>query len=290
MMYKNVFYYFLIISWLFPCCIIRAQVSTGVNTQEPSASSVMELNSSNRGFLIPRISVPNILNSAPVTPVPADGLLIYNTNENVSNNIRRTLYSWDVEGNNGNGRWNKQLYFKETPKTAVIGLTGSNIGVLDDAYAGIRAFVKGNSANQLTIISSGHLPNLEVSKDTYGVRVKIGAGTYIYEVSFLLSAPPASPSDRAFTMGTTPYYNMGYFTDVVHTPTGSYAAGRHGRIENSVISQINNNHRVEFSMVLELTDNENYIYPTLGRRVGSTHNDLVNIIPEGTYIKITKLK
>lgn len=287
MMYKNVFYYFLIISWLFPCCIIRAQVSTGVNTQEPSASSVMELNSSNRGFLIPRISVPNILNSAPVTPMLADGLLIYNTNENVSNNIRRTLYSWDVEGNNGNGRWNKQLYFKETPKTAVIGLTGPNIGVLDNADAGVRAYVNGTSTNQLTIISSGHLPNLEVGKNSYGVRVKLGPGTYIYEVSFLLSAPPASPSSRASTMGTSSYYNMGYFTDVV------YANGvgqRYGRIENSVISQINSNHRVEFSMVIELTDNENYIYPTLGRRVGSTHNDVVNIIPEGTYIKITKLK
>lgn len=284
MMFKNVFYYFLIISWLFPCCIVCAQVSTGVNTQEPSASSVMELNSSNRGFLIPRISVPNILNSAPVTPVPADGLLIYNTNENVSNNIRRTLYSWDVEGNNGNGRWNKQLYFKETPKTAVIGLTGPNIGVLDNADAGGFAYVNGTSTNQLTIISSGHLPNLEVGKDSDGVRVKLGPGTYIYEVSFLLSAPPASPSSRAFTMGSSSYYNMGYFTDVIY----EYSYGE--RIENSVISQINSNHRVEFSIVIELTDNENYIYPSLGRRVGSTHNDLVNIIPEGTYIKITKLK
>lgn len=284
MMCKNVFYYFLIISWLFPCCIVCAQVSTGVNTQEPSASSVMELNSSNRGFLIPRISVPNILNSAPVTPVPADGLLIYNTNENVSNNIRRTLYSWDVEGNNGNGQWNKHLYFKETPKTAVIGLTGSNIGVLNDANAGVAEYVDGTSTNQLTIISSGHLPNLEVGKDFYGVRVKLGPGTYIYEVSFLLSAPPASPSNRAFTMGTSSYYNMGYFTDVI------YDSGYGGRIENSVISQINSNHRVEFSIIIEFADNENYIYPTLGRRVGSTHNDLVNIIPEGTYIKITKLK
>ncbi|RYF13822.1 MAG: hypothetical protein EOO42_18370 [Flavobacteriales bacterium] len=253
----------------------------------------MELNSANKGLLLPRMSVNNLLSPTPITPVPtpgpADGLLIYNTNESATAGTKRTLFHWDATANLPGGRWNQHLFFKETPKTAVIGLTGPNIGVLDNAVAGNRAFVNGTGANQLTVINSGHLPNLEVSKDVAGVRVKLGPGTYIYEISFLLSAPPASPSSNAYTMGSSTYYNMGYYTDVVYRalPTPS---DRYGRIENSVISQINSEHRIEFSMSVELTANESYIYPTLGRRVGSTHNDLVNIITSGTFIKITKLK
>lgn len=287
MINSKFFYSFLVMYCLLFCSFVYGQVSTGVNTQEPYASSIMEINSTNKGILLPRIAVPNMLLSAPITPVPADGLLIYNTTENASNNRKRTIYYWDAQGNGGNGKWNQQLYFKETPKTAVIGFTGPNIGVLDNTVAGGRAYVNGTSTNQLEIINSGHFPNLEVSKNSYGVRVKVGPGTYIYEISFLLSAPPAIPSSNAYNGLTGSYHNMGYFTDVV------YANGvgqRHGRIENSVISQTNSNHRVEFSMIVELTDNENYIYPTLGRRVGSTHYDLVNIITEGTYIKITKLR
>lgn len=299
MIYKNVFYCFLIF-WLFISSVCYGQISSGINTKTPSTTAILELNSSNKGFLIPRISVSNISNSAPVSPTAADGLLIYSTYEDISNNIKKTLYNWDVLGNNGNGHWNRHLYFKDTPKTAVIGLTGSNIAVLDGNVSsptdpsspggpGTRAFVSGDSSNQLTIINSGHLPNLEVSKDAAGVRIKLGPGIYIYEISFLLSAPAAIPSSRAFTMGSSTYYNMGYYTDVIYRalPTPS---DRYGRIENSVISQINNNHRVEFSMVVELTQNESYIYPSLGRRVGSTHYDLVNIVTSGTYIKLTKLK
>lgn len=288
MIYSKLSNWYLVITCLLSYNLTSAQVSTGLNTKAPATSSVMELVSTNRGILLPRLLVPNLLNWAPVTPQPADGLLIYNTSENASSGIKNTLFHWDATANLLNGQRNQHIYFKETPKTAVIGLNGANISVLDNADSGIRAYILGNATNTLTISSSGHLPNLSVSKDTYGARINLAQGTYIYEISFLLSAP-APDSGRGDEIGSS-YYNMGYFTDVVHSPSLAAAAGRHGRIENAVISKATDQHRMEFSIVLQLTGTQNYIYPTLGRRVGSSHRDLVNIIPSGTFIKITKLK
>lgn len=51
--------------------ITQAQNNVGIGTNTPNASSVLELSSSNKGILIPRLSDTNLVTS------PAEGLLIY---------------------------------------------------------------------------------------------------------------------------------------------------------------------------------------------------------------------
>lgn len=61
---------------LFPM-FLHSQV--GINTTTPDTSAMLDINSSDKGILIPRISIPNLNTSNPITS-PAISLLVYNTN------------------------------------------------------------------------------------------------------------------------------------------------------------------------------------------------------------------
>lgn len=56
-----------------------AQVKVGDNPATINASSALEVESATKGFLPPRLDIPNLGAAAPVTS-PAEGLIVYNTN------------------------------------------------------------------------------------------------------------------------------------------------------------------------------------------------------------------
>lgn len=58
---------------------ILMQAQVGINTTTPDASSMLDINATDKGLLIPRVSIPNLNAAAPVT-TPATSLLVYNTN------------------------------------------------------------------------------------------------------------------------------------------------------------------------------------------------------------------
>ena len=72
---KNYFYIVCLFTILL-AIPVNAQV--GINTSTPSASSVLDITSSNKGGLFPQYDI-TVLNST-ATPIanPADGLMIYN--------------------------------------------------------------------------------------------------------------------------------------------------------------------------------------------------------------------
>ncbi len=55
------------------------QAQVGINTTNPHSSSMLDIESTDKGLLIPRISIPNLNVTAPVT-TPALSLMVYNTN------------------------------------------------------------------------------------------------------------------------------------------------------------------------------------------------------------------
>lgn len=61
---------------IFPL-VINAQV--GINTTTPHSSSMLDITATNKGLLVPRVSIPNLNAAAPVA-APAVSLLVYNTN------------------------------------------------------------------------------------------------------------------------------------------------------------------------------------------------------------------
>lgn len=266
---------------------LKAQ--TGVNTRNPDASANMEVSATNKGLLIPRLSVPDVTVKAPVTATPKDGLLIFNTNTLT----KRTLFNWDALANNGNGSWNAHLLFKETPKTAVIGMTGGNFPALAGLPAGGQTGITSGNGNTFNIVSSGYMPNLSVGTYADSLCVRMGAGVYTLEISYLITAP-APGSGRGTVLPGTSYYNMGYFAQVRITNTNSASQAVNSRIERAAVSQINQNHRVTFITTFTLPEsaiNPTYTFVTrIGRRSGSSHNDQVFIIPSGSYFKLSKLK
>lgn len=62
---------------------ISSQVKIGDNPNTINSSSILELESSNKGLLLPRISL-NSLTDASTIPSPANYLLIYNTNTSLA--------------------------------------------------------------------------------------------------------------------------------------------------------------------------------------------------------------
>ncbi len=79
-MFKNV----LIIAGVFISCCLHAQ--TGIGTTAPNAAAKLDISSSNKGFLPPRVALTALNVFAPVTGLSgsaalatAEGLLVYNT-------------------------------------------------------------------------------------------------------------------------------------------------------------------------------------------------------------------
>lgn len=278
------------ISFVFLIVAFKSNAQTGVNTRNPNASANMEISSSNKGLLIPRLSVADITLKAPIAVVPKDGLLIYNTNIAT----KKTLFHWDALVNLGAGRWNTHLFFKETPKTAVIGMTGPNFAALNNLVPGQSTLINNSNGNALVIQSSGYMPSLDVGNNSEGgLTVNLGSGVYMIEISFLITAPAPDSGKGSVLTGST-YYNMGYYTDIKTNVTVTGIVTNSARVERAVLSQADQNHRVTFNTTFTLPDNVtnpvSSLTVALGRRSGSSHNDLVYIIPGGSYYKLTKLK
>lgn len=68
------------INFLFWGSLTVAQNSVGINTTIPDNSSVLDINSSNKGILLPRVSLVDVTNITTPINTPATGLLVWNTN------------------------------------------------------------------------------------------------------------------------------------------------------------------------------------------------------------------
>ncbi len=60
-------------------CSVFASAQVGINTTAPSASSALDIRSTNKGFLMTKIALTGTDDVTTITPTPATGLLVYNT-------------------------------------------------------------------------------------------------------------------------------------------------------------------------------------------------------------------
>ncbi len=51
----------------------------GINTSNPYNSAALQVESSNKGILIPRVNITNTTSQSPISVTPKDGLLVYNS-------------------------------------------------------------------------------------------------------------------------------------------------------------------------------------------------------------------
>ncbi|MGE8431530.1 hypothetical protein [Chryseobacterium joostei] len=280
--------------------ISKGQV--GINTTAPQTSSILDVNGgNNKGVLFPRVDIPAINNQAPisVSQTAKDGLLLYG--KTLGGISLGSLLFWDPVA----PKWNKMLYFKDTPKIAYIGLQ-NDITKLDNLNGGGREpLVPASTANNY-YIASGYMPFIGFVQDTRTLPVSptvtknswdiiLSPGSYEMQVSLVFSAP-APDTGRGGPFDTASgYYTMGYFTDARFFPYDPVAGFTttvnppNNRTETLAISKLNENHAVTFLYSFELpTMSAVELY--IGRMSGGSHYDLVNLISGSSNIKITKLK
>lgn len=186
---------------------IQAQV--GINTTSPDASSMLDINATDKGLLIPRVSIPNLNAAAPITS-PATSLLVYNTNATTGTGF----YYWDstkwTPFTGGTSHWTKvgnDIYNNNTGNVGVGTTTPTNkfhienIGtpasLLNQNFEtnSIAPCTTGGSANWTTQTSvknagtyaakSGTISDNQTTQMSYTVVVPAGGGSlsFYYNVS-----------------------------------------------------------------------------------------------------------
>ncbi len=117
--YKSLFF----ILFLFTCVLTQAQ--TGIGTITPDASAKLEVASSNKGFLPPRVALTATNSSSPINN-PANGLMVFNTVTAGANPFQVVpgYYYWDGVGlkwvslSTTVGNVQNQAIFRSTANTA----------------------------------------------------------------------------------------------------------------------------------------------------------------------------
>lgn len=96
------------------CLVVSILVTSqvGINTTTPDASSLLDLNSTNRGFLAPRMTTAQRL----AITAPADGLMVYDTTSKLFYYYVSSTSSWSPINSSVSGRSN----FKRIKSTDVL--------------------------------------------------------------------------------------------------------------------------------------------------------------------------
>ena len=187
--------------------ILQAQV--GINTTTPDASSMLDINATDKGLLIPRVSIPNLNAASPIT-APATSLLVYNTNTTTG----AGFYYWDgtkwTPFTGGTSHWTKvgnDIYNNNTANVGVgtttpttkfhvenIGVPGSLLNQ-DFETNTITPLTTGGSANwatQTTVkyagtyaAKSGTITDSQTTQMSHTIVVPAGGATlsFYYNVS-----------------------------------------------------------------------------------------------------------
>jgi len=116
-MKKNTYQYLLICIPLFCLASFGAVAQVGINTTTPASGALLDVSSTNKGILIPRVELTGTNDNSTITPSATIGLLVYNTDIANAGSLQVTpgFYYWS--GNTT--RWRRffnqgyALYFQQ---------------------------------------------------------------------------------------------------------------------------------------------------------------------------------
>lgn len=256
-----------------------------------TTAPTVTLSGGNKGLLFPNLNITDVSNTTSPVASPANGLIAYNGGTNSNN---KTLYVFNSTTN----KWQSSTDAENTPKVAYLDFTGS-LSVLDNAAAGVNALLM---VNPPAISGVSNINGFKVVQNTAfgGYSLVLPQGNYLVEVNLNLNSPQEIPSGQGGTAPLTgsSYYLMGYFidftNDVYNNTTNTFTGGVNNRKEVPIVSKVNTNHLATWSYYYSVPANANAniiggLRLRLGRMQNSTFYDLVNVIPTGSYIKISQL-
>ena len=88
------------IFWIYFFSIYNLSAQVGIGTSHPDPSSILHIESNDKGVLLPKVDLKNLTDRNTVKG-PTEGLLVYNKTVNNANNLRKGFYIWDNE------KWDK---------------------------------------------------------------------------------------------------------------------------------------------------------------------------------------
>ena len=80
--------------------IYNLSAQVGIGTSNPDPSSILHIESNDKGVLLPKVDLKNLTDKNTVKG-PTEGLLVYNKTVNNANNLKKGFYIWDNE------KWDK---------------------------------------------------------------------------------------------------------------------------------------------------------------------------------------
>ncbi|RLD44646.1 MAG: hypothetical protein DRI89_02890 [Bacteroidetes bacterium] len=192
----------------------------GIQTNNPDASSALDIVSTNKGLLVPRITLTSDLSSASPVTSPATGLLVYNSGSNQPQGFyywggtawvklesgTGTISSWELIGNSGTTAGtnfvgttdDKDLVFKTNNGERMRILSNGRVGIMDGGNLpyGDNKFQVTANTTQIDAISAYSNDGYGVYARTYGLTTRQYA---VYGLADGIIAMRAHSSDGSGT-------------------------------------------------------------------------------------------
>jgi len=188
----------------------------------PDASSLLELNSTTKGLLIPRVSLTSVTDGTTIT-LPASTLLVYNTNPAIINGAGKGYYyndgtslapNWQkiISGNtSGGGEW------KLIGNSGTIASTNF-LGTIDNVDLVFRT----NNTEKMRVLSGG---NVGIGTSTPAQKLDV-VGNVQFSQALMPNGQPGTSGQVLISQGanTAPIFtNLGSLNNiVVLTSNGTY--------------------------------------------------------------------
>ena len=135
---------------IFLATFLSAQVAVNTSGTPPHASAMLDVSSTNKGLLVPNVSLTDVTTVTPIGS-PATGLLVWNTNASVTGGSGVGFYFWDgskwqslLSDNTG---WRLRGNSNTIPSIHFVGTTDNNpiffkvdnkdVGRIDPSYANL---------------------------------------------------------------------------------------------------------------------------------------------------------
>lgn len=208
--------------------IILTFSQVGINTTEPHESSMLHLNSSDKGFLLPYFNITDLnLKSPVISPTIAEGLLAYNTNTTTGKGI----YYWDGTKWSGLGQVNFTNIYNSVikPLNAVLNDMDTFPYLINAMVApsspGLRRFDCDYTAPGDDIIINNPLagaPNNFVIWDNINKRINLPQQLLGYSITVNISLKYQQTTSNSEASRFVAFTGNA----VVNTSTGNYTGGR----------------------------------------------------------------
>lgn len=189
MVIRKLFFFFVLTA-----CCCNAQVVIGSYNITPAA--MLKLDSNEKALKVPVLSILNKTDGASPISSPANGIMVYNSNNNIAANIGKSLSWW---------KSNNEYCFQANNSLIQESISDSHIPVLIfSARSGQKPIIAVGNAGFTNVILSDSEIQLDYYSGWNSNQYKISReGQYIVEFISEISAPDGGTlSNRLITNGT----------------------------------------------------------------------------------------